>query len=119
MGETPFSLTYGTKAIILVDIYMCTLHMKDVDWDQNAFQVRPRKTNPKKGRDMPQSRLRPTNNKIKTAHHKKVKAREFQIGDLILKHFIQSTEEKMWESSELTGKGRTPWLQKEAKVSTP
>ena len=28
------------------------------------------------------------------AHHKKVKTRKFQIGDLVLKHVIESTEEK-------------------------
>ena len=27
-------------------------------------------------------------------HHKKVKAREFQIGNLVLKHIIRSTKEK-------------------------
>jgi len=31
---------------------------------------------------------------IKTAHHKKVKPRKFQIGDLVLKHVIRSTEER-------------------------
>ena len=36
MSETPFSLAYGTKAIILVDVYMPTLCMEEVDWDQNT-----------------------------------------------------------------------------------
>jgi len=34
-GETPFSLAYGTEAIIPVDINMPTLCVEGVDRDQN------------------------------------------------------------------------------------
>ena len=35
--ETPFSLAYGTEAIILVD--MPTPRKKEVDWDQDVAQL--------------------------------------------------------------------------------
>ena len=35
-GETPFSLAYGTKAIIPVDICMPTLRTGGIERDQNA-----------------------------------------------------------------------------------
>ena len=40
---------------------------------------------------------------IKAVHHKKVKAREFQVGDLVLKRVIQSTKERS------AGKLRSNW----------
>ena len=39
-------------------------------------------------------RLAAYQQQIKAAHHKKVKAREFQVDDLVLKRVIQSTKEK-------------------------
>ena len=39
-GKTLFSLAYGTEVIIPVDISMLTLHVKRVDRDQNAAQLR-------------------------------------------------------------------------------
>jgi len=42
---------------------------------------------------------------IKAAHHKKVKAREFQIGNQVVKHVIQSTEEKNMGTLEANWKG--------------
>ena len=38
MGETLFSLVYGTKTIIPADVYMPTLCKEEDDWDQNAAQ---------------------------------------------------------------------------------
>jgi len=60
---------------------------------------------------------------IKASHHKKVKPREFQVGDLVLKRVIQSTKEKNtgklgpnWEGPYSVmargGNGSTPWLSK-------
>ena len=40
-GETPFLLTYRTKAIISVDISMSTLRVEWVDRDQNDAQLCP------------------------------------------------------------------------------
>jgi len=34
-GEIPFSLAYGTEAIIPVNVSMPTLHVEGVDRDQN------------------------------------------------------------------------------------
>jgi len=39
MGETPFSLAYGMKAIIPVDICMPTLHTTEIDQSQNVIQL--------------------------------------------------------------------------------
>jgi len=39
-GETLFSLAYRTEAIIPVDVYMQTLRTEEIDWDQNATQLR-------------------------------------------------------------------------------
>jgi len=39
-SETPFSMAYGTEAIIPVDVYMPTLWTERVGWDQNIAQLR-------------------------------------------------------------------------------
>jgi len=40
MGETPFSLAYRTEAIIAIDVYMSTLCLEGIDWDQNVAQFK-------------------------------------------------------------------------------
>ena len=82
------------QAIIPVDVYMLTLYMKEIDWDQNAAQLRL-------AQDQSEERQRQATvqiaayQQVKAAHtNKKVKAREFQIGDLVLKHVIRSIEVK-------------------------
>ena len=40
MGETPFSLAYRTEAIIAIDVYMSTLRLEGIDWDQNVAQFK-------------------------------------------------------------------------------
>jgi len=40
IDKTSFSLAYGTKTIISVDVYMPTLRMEEVVWDQNTAQLR-------------------------------------------------------------------------------
>ena len=47
-------------------------------------------------------RLAAYQQQIKAVHHKKVKAREFQVDDLVLKRVIQSTKEKNTGSSDRT-----------------
>jgi len=87
-GETPFSLTYGTKAIIPVDICMPTFHTEEIDRDQNASKrpcTRSRKA---------QVCITAYQQRIKVVHHKKVKPLEFLVGDLVLKRVIQSTKKR-------------------------
>jgi len=39
MGDALFSLAYGMKGIIPVNIWMPTLHTWKIDWDLNAIQL--------------------------------------------------------------------------------
>ena len=87
--ETLFSLEYGTEAIISVDI----LRMERIERHQNAIQLRLTQDQPEE-RQQAQIRIAAYQQKIWASQHKKVKTREFQVDDLVLKRIIQSTQER-------------------------
>jgi len=80
-----------------------TLRTKEVDWDQNSTLLLLVQDQSKERRRQGTVRIAAYQQQIKAAHHKKVKAREFLIGDLVLKHVIRGTEEKNM------GKFRANW----------
>ena len=94
--ETPFSLAYGTEAIIPVDISMSTLRVERVVLDQNDTQLHQMLDHSEERRQQTQIRIAAYQQQIQAAHHK-VKPRKFQVGDLVLKRVIQSTRQNDYE----------------------
>jgi len=90
-GETPFSLSYEMEAIISVDICMPTLRTEEIEWDQNAAQLRLAQDQSEERRQQAQIRIGAYQQQIRASHHRNVKPCKFQVGDLVLKHVIQST----------------------------
>jgi len=63
IGETSFSLVYGTEAVIPVNVSMPTLQTEGVEWDQNVVQIRWPKINQRKDNSKYRSIPPPTNNR--------------------------------------------------------
>jgi len=67
---------------------MPTLRMEGVNWDKNTAQLRLAQDQSEERRQQVIIRIVAYQQHIWAAHHKKVKTREFQVSDLILKRVI-------------------------------
>ena len=92
-GETLFSLANRTKAIIPIDFSMSTLFVEGVDQDKNDVQLCLILDQSEEKRQQAQIHIATYQQQIRTAHHK-VKVHKSQVGDLVLKHVIQTTRQK-------------------------
>ena len=93
-GETPFSLVYEIEIIISINISIPTLWVEGVVQDQNDTLLHLMLDHSKKRRQQAQICTATYQQQIRATHHKKVKSREFQIRELVLKRVIQSTRQK-------------------------
>jgi len=85
----PMFASIWTETIIPVDLSMLSFRVEEVDQDQNnARWISQKKSDSRRNRTTPYQR------QTQTAHHKKVKVREFYVGDLVLKRVIQTTQQK-------------------------
>jgi len=79
------------------------LRTKEVGWDQNVAQLCLAQDQSEERRWQALILIIAYQQHIKVAHHKKMKAHRFQVGELVLKRVIQSTKEKN------AGKLRSNW----------
>ena len=117
--ETPFSLAYGTEAVIPIDISMLTLRVERVVPDQNDTLLRLMLDHSEERHQQVQIHIVTYQQQIQAAHYKKVKHREFQLRDLVLKRVIQSTGRRTMESWNPTGRVPILSLLIEAMGHTP
>jgi len=108
--EISFSLAYGAEAIIPVDVSMPTFRTEGVEWDQNAAQLRLAQDQSEERRQQAQICTTTYQQQIRASHYKKVKPREFQVGDLVLKRVIQ--RRRMSGNSDPIGRAHTRWSPK-------
>ena len=92
--ETPFSLAYETEAIISVNISMPIFRVEGAVPDQNNIQLSLMLDHLEEKRQHAQIYIAAYQQSIQAAHHKKVKPKEFLVGDLVLMRVIQSTRQK-------------------------
>jgi len=93
MRETPFSLAYGMKAIILINICMPTVCTEEINRGQNAIQLHLVQDQSEERQREAQICIAAYQQQIKATHHKKVRVCEFQVDDLVLS-IMQNTKEK-------------------------
>ena len=92
-GETPFSLAYGAEAVIPAEVYMPTLRTEDPDPEQNASLLQLVQDLSKERRELAAIRVAAYQQQIRAAHLKKVKPRQFNIEDLVLRHVTPGTKD--------------------------
>ena len=83
-GETPFGLTYGTKAVILVEVGVISMRKEAFSEDSNDNQLRVNLHCLDEIRDGASQKITKYQQKMAEYYNKRVKLRRLNIGDLVL-----------------------------------
>jgi hypothetical protein len=102
-GETPFSLAYGAEAVIPAEVYMPTLRTEDPDTAQNSTLLSLAQDLSEERRELANIRIAAYQQQVRAAHLKKARLRQFNIGDLVLRHVTPGTKDSA------AGKFAAPW----------
>ena len=103
-GETPFRLTYGTKVVILVKVGVTSTRQAAFSEEGNDDKLRLNLDCLDEVRDKASSRMTKYQQKMAEYYNKRVKLRQLDMGDLVLrkvtiatKDLIQGKLGPMWE----------------------
>ena len=83
IGESPYSLVYGTEAFILTEVISLTLRAKDESQNVEALTLSLDLLEEK--REQALVGMTYYQNQIARYYNKKVRRREFKLGDLVLR----------------------------------
>uniref|UniRef100_A0A2N9J642 Uncharacterized protein n=1 Tax=Fagus sylvatica TaxID=28930 RepID=A0A2N9J642_FAGSY len=92
-GETPFRMTFGTEAVVPVEIGMTTFRTALYDDQQNETQLRLNLDLIDEVRKQAEERTKRYQEKMTRHHNAKVKARQFEVGDLVLRKVTLATRD--------------------------
>jgi ribonuclease HI len=92
-GETPFRLTYGTEAVIPVEIGLTTWRTNNYDEESNDDQLRSNLDLVDEVRDQAEARTRVYQQRMARYYDRRVKHREFKVGDLVLRKVTLATKD--------------------------
>ena len=92
-GETPFKLTYGTEAVILVEIGVASTRRTSFSEKGNDDKLRLSLDCLDEVRDKASSRMAEYQRKMVEYYNKKVKLRQLDIRDLVLRKVSTATKD--------------------------
>ena len=92
-GETPFRLTYGIEAVIPVEIGLTTWRTNYYDEGSNDVQLRSNLDLVDEVRDQAEARTRIYQQMMARYYDRRVKHREFKVGDLVLRKVTLATKD--------------------------
>ena len=84
-GETPFKLTYGTKAVIPVEVGVTSTRRAAFSEEENDGKLRLNLDYLNEVGDKASSRMTKYQRKMAEYYNKRVKLRQLDIGDLVLR----------------------------------
>ncbi|KAJ9560505.1 hypothetical protein OSB04_005665 [Centaurea solstitialis] len=90
-GQTPFSLVYGCEAVLPIESYISTARHRRIE--QNAIDLSYDLDALEGLRETALQRMASQKGIIERHFNKKVKAKIFQVGDYVLRHVFQNTQE--------------------------
>ena len=93
MGETPFNLTYGTEAVISVEVGLTSLRREFFDEQDNNDQLKHNLDLVDEVRDQVAQRMAKYKQKIAEYYNRRVKLKKFNIGDLVLRKVTPATKD--------------------------
>ena len=91
IGETPFRLTYGTEAVIPVEVGVASTRRTTFNEEGNDDKLRLSLDCLDEVRDKASSRMAEYQRKMAKYYNKRVKLRQLDIGDLILRKVTTTT----------------------------
>ncbi|XP_076891171.1 uncharacterized protein LOC143542483 [Bidens hawaiensis] len=95
-GETPFSLTYGTEAMIFVEIGSPTRRMQlTAVGNENDLRLNLNFT--KERREMAARRETEYKKKMEKYYNSRMREVRFKVGDLVLRENEASRQESQWK----------------------
>ena len=103
-GETPFKLTYGTEAVIPVEVGVTSTRRVAFSEEENDDKLRLNLDCLDEVRDEASSRMMKYQRKMAEYYNKRVKLRQLDIGDLVLRKVTTATKDQSKESSGPHGK---------------
>ena len=102
----PYSLVYGTKLVILVEIRMPSFRMMNFNKENNKAKLRLNLDLLAEKRDHAEVRRAASKHEVDKYYNKRVKHKSFLSGDLVLREVTLSTKEhntgklgQTWEST--------------------
>ena len=93
IGKTPFRLTYGTEAIIPVEIGVTSIRREAFNEDSNNNQLRVNLDYLDEVRDEASQKMTRYQQKMAEYYNKRVKLRRLNIGDLVLRRVTLATKD--------------------------
>ena len=92
-GETPFRLTYGTEAVIPVEVGVTSIKREVFNEESNDDHLRINLDCLDEVRDKVSSRMMKYQQKMAKYYNKRVKLRQLDIGDLVLRKVTTATKD--------------------------
>ena len=92
-GETPFRLTYGTEAVILVEVRITSIRRKMFHKESNDDQLKVNLDYLDKVKDGASNKMMKYQQKMAEYYNKRVKLRRLDIGDLVLRKVTSITKD--------------------------
>ena len=92
-GETTFNLTYGTEAVILVEVGLTSLRREFFDKQDNDGQPKQNLDLVDEVRDQAAQRMAKYKQKIADYYNRRVKLKKFNIDDLVLRKVTLATKD--------------------------
>uniref|UniRef100_A0A2N9J155 Uncharacterized protein n=1 Tax=Fagus sylvatica TaxID=28930 RepID=A0A2N9J155_FAGSY len=92
-GETPFRLTYGTEAVVPIEIGLTTWRTNHHDESSNDNQPRTNLDLLDEARNQAEAKTRAYQQRMARYYDRRVKHREFKVGDLVLRKITLATKD--------------------------
>uniref|UniRef100_A0A2N9GTT5 Reverse transcriptase domain-containing protein n=1 Tax=Fagus sylvatica TaxID=28930 RepID=A0A2N9GTT5_FAGSY len=90
-GETPFRMTFGSEAVVPVEIGLTTFRTSAYDEQQNEEQLRLNLDLIDEVRETAEARMKRYQEKMARHYNSRVKPRQLSIGDLVLRKVTLAT----------------------------
>ena len=93
-GETPFSLVYGSEAVIPIETRLATARSENPDENQNNIELAFELDHLDERRERAAVRIQAYQQQVARHYNKKVKIRVFKVNDWVLRRVFQNTREE-------------------------
>ena len=95
-GETPFSMSYGVEAAILIETGFPTLRTQSFNPSNNDELLERSLDLIEERRESAMVQLAYYQHKLKQGYYAKVKLRPLELGDLVLRKVLGTTKNQAW-----------------------
>ncbi|XP_075652118.1 uncharacterized protein LOC142622516 [Castanea sativa] len=96
-GETPFRLAYGTEALISTEVGLASYRVESYDESKNDEALRLQLDLVDEVRAAATQRLARYQDMMAKYYNSKVRHRDFQVGDLVLRKVLGATKDASQE----------------------